>query len=144
MQMLRRILEIKQGGKANVAKADDWKTRLVRNSPLSNDRGHKNFVADNTRLLNDNQKLLKILTGVRSTKTLKALQLNDEGKKQETYRDMMLNSKLRNASMVTSPSRTGTAIKLSLGQSKLNSPESAYSRGYSAYRRPSLPVTRLV
>jgi hypothetical protein len=43
MRLLRKLLEIKQGDKTSVAKADGWKSRLFNKSPLVKDRGHINF-----------------------------------------------------------------------------------------------------
>ena len=68
MRFLKKLLEIKQGDKANVARADDWKTRQINNSPLIKDRGHVNFSANNSRLEQQNQKLIQILNSARSTK----------------------------------------------------------------------------
>lgn len=51
--MLVKLLDIKHGEKANVVKANDWK-KMNRNSPLIQDRGHKNFAAENAKLQSDN------------------------------------------------------------------------------------------
>ena len=47
MRLLNKILEVKYGDKSNVERAENWKNRLVSNSPLSNDRGHKHFEKEN-------------------------------------------------------------------------------------------------
>lgn len=58
MRLLRKLLEIKQGDKATVAKADSWKSRPFQNSPLVKDRGHVNFAADSARVMSGNKKII--------------------------------------------------------------------------------------
>ena len=58
IKLLRKLISIKYGDKANVAKADEWRNRHVRNSPLHRDKGHVNFNADHAELERQNKKLV--------------------------------------------------------------------------------------
>lgn len=109
IRLLTKLLDIKQGDKALVEKADGWKSRLILNSPLVINRGRSNMLDDYAKQETNNKRILKILTSVKSTKSLKAFK--DGAKRQVEYQEMILNSRLRNASMVTSPSKSGS-IKL--------------------------------
>ena len=71
-RILRKLMDIRHGPATNVAKADDWKRSVIRNSPLEKHRGHKNFVAENQKLHRENQRMLNVLTSVRSTKSIDA------------------------------------------------------------------------
>jgi hypothetical protein len=53
-----------------VVKADEWKLSAPNHSPLVQDRGHINFSVLSERLLSGNQKMIKILESVKSTKLL--------------------------------------------------------------------------
>ena len=71
-RILRKLIDIRHGKTSNVAKADDWKKSVIRNSPLEKYRGHKNLVAENQKIHIENQRMLNVLTSVRSTKSIDA------------------------------------------------------------------------
>lgn len=48
------------------------------------------------------------MNGAKSSRSINATSLYNEGKQQEAYRDMVLNGKLRNASILTTASKAGS------------------------------------
>lgn len=108
MKLLVQLLEIKEGKRLSVSKADDW-SKFPSISVINQ---HKKEVL--TKIVDQNIKIAENIINVDASNILKTDNLQKHFDESRRYKKQILNSKRANASMATSPgSNSRILLKIS-------------------------------